>query len=136
MQYDTENSGEFKAIKTDVNGYYGIAYSDGILMNDRGTGNGTIANMKWVINTYSGNSVSDSGSRYKFFLVESYSKPTDIESVFTEKPAYILTKEELLQSEGARIYGLDGRYVNNIMNAAPGVYLVLKDGKTYKIFLK
>lgn len=70
MQYGTATSGDFQLEMSEVNGYYGIKYSDGSLLNNRGTANGEIANMKWVVNTYSGNSVTDAGSRYKFTLVE------------------------------------------------------------------
>ena len=135
MQYDTESSGEFQVIKADATDYFGIAYNDGTLMNNRGTANGSAANMKWVINTYSGNSVSDSGSRYKFTLVESY-EPTAIENILNEKPLYSYTKEELTHTEGIRVYGLDGRYIADIMGIEPGVYLIMKDGKVSKIFLK
>lgn len=136
LQYETDNEGSFQVIKTDETGYYGIAYNDGTLMNDRGTANGAAANMKWVINTYSGNSVTDDGSRYKFTLVESLNKPTSIENVSTEKPLYSYTKEELANTKGIRIYSIDGRYINDVMGIAPGVYLIMKDGKTSKIFLK
>lgn len=135
MQYDTESSGEFQVIKADATDYFGIAYNDGTLMNNRGTANGSAANMKWVINTYSGNSVSDSGSRYKFTLVESY-EPTAIENILNEKPLYSYTKAELANAEGIRVYGLDGRYIADIMGIEPGVYLIMKDGKVSKIFLK
>ena len=45
LQYATEKAGEFQVIMTGTEGYYSFA-SDGILMNDRGTGNGAAANMK------------------------------------------------------------------------------------------
>ena len=70
LQYGTSTSGEFQLVTSEVDGYYGIAYSDGTLMNNRGTANGSAVNMKWVINTYNNNSTTDSGSRYKFTLVE------------------------------------------------------------------
>ena len=70
LQYGTSTSGEFQLVTSESEGYYGIAYSDGTLMNDRGTANGSAVNMKWVINTYNNNSTTDSGSRYKFTLVE------------------------------------------------------------------
>ena len=70
LQYGTPTSGEFQLVTSESEGYYGIAYSDGTLMNDRGTANGSAVNMKWVINTYNNNSTTDSGSRYKFTLVE------------------------------------------------------------------
>lgn len=70
MQYGTTTSGDFQLEMSEVNGYYGIKYSDGSLLNNRGTANGEIANMKWVVNNYTGNSVTDAGSRYKFTLVE------------------------------------------------------------------
>lgn len=70
LQYATSTSGEFQLVTSEVDGYYGIAYSDGTLMNNRGTANGSAVNMKWVINTYNNNSTTDSGSRYKFTLVE------------------------------------------------------------------
>ena len=70
LQYATSTSGEFQLVTSEVDGYYGIAYSDGTLMNNRGTANGSAVNMNWVINTYNNNSTTDSGSRYKFTLVE------------------------------------------------------------------
>ena len=70
LQYGTSTSGEFQLVTSESEGYYGIAYSDGTLMNDRGTANGSAVNMNWVINTYNNNSTTDSGSRYKFTLVE------------------------------------------------------------------
>lgn len=69
MQYGTEEAGEFQLISTGTFGRYAIKTSNGDLLNDRGTGNGTAANMKWVINTYSGITLNDAGSNYKFVSV-------------------------------------------------------------------
>lgn len=69
MQYGTETSGEFQLVATGTMGRYAIKTSNGDLLNTRGTGNGTAANMKWVINTYSGITVTDQGSMYKFVAV-------------------------------------------------------------------
>lgn len=69
MQYGTATSGEFQLIATGTMGRYAIKTPNGDLLNTRGTGNGTAANMKWVINTYSGITVTDPGSMYKFVAV-------------------------------------------------------------------
>lgn len=69
MQYGTEEAGEFQLVSTGTFGRYAIKASNGDILNDRGTGNGTAANMKWVINTYSGITLNDAGSNYKFVAV-------------------------------------------------------------------
>lgn len=69
MQYDTEASGEFQLISIGTIGRYAIKAPNGDILNDRGTGNGSAANMKWVINTYSGITLNDAGSNYKFTAV-------------------------------------------------------------------
>lgn len=69
MQYDTEASGEFQLISIGTIGRYAIKAPNGDILNDRGTGNGSAANMKWVINTYSGIKLDDPGSIYKFTAV-------------------------------------------------------------------
>lgn len=77
LQYGTETSGEFQLIKTSYTSYYCLQIG-GDLLNDRGTGNGDAANMKWVINTYNGHTFNsnDPGSRYSFTLVSSESAKT------------------------------------------------------------
>ena len=72
MQYGTATSGEFQLVFSGELGYYGIQ-ADGQLLNDRGTGNGSAANMKWVINTYTNNQINDPGSRYIFRPVDATS---------------------------------------------------------------
>lgn len=69
MQYDTEASGEFQLISIGTIGRYAIKAPNGDILNDRGTANGSAANMKWVINTYSGITLNDAGSNYKFTAV-------------------------------------------------------------------
>lgn len=77
LQYGTETPGEFQLIKTGHTSYYNLQIG-GDLLNDRGTGNGDAANMKWVINTYTGHTFNsnDPGSRYCFTLVSSESEET------------------------------------------------------------
>lgn len=69
MQYDTKDAGEFQLISIGSIGRYAIKAPNGDILNDRGTGNGSMANMKWVINTYSGIQLTDPGSQYKFTAV-------------------------------------------------------------------
>ena len=69
MQYETEEAGEFQLISIGSFGRYAIKAPNGDLLNDRGTANGSTANMKWVINTYSGFQLTDPGSQYKFTAV-------------------------------------------------------------------
>lgn len=136
IQYDTESSGNFQILKSDNAGYYGISYN-GILMNDRGTGNGSAANMKWVINTYANNNLDDNGSRYRFILEEEDVAPSGIEFVSDSSQARAMTRDELINEEGLRIYGYDGRYVPDIKNAPNGIYIVItKDNESYKVILK
>lgn len=136
IQYNTVNSGNFKILKTDYAGYYGISYN-GILMNDRGTGNGAAANMKWVINTYTNNNLDDNGSRYRFILEEENVAPSGVEFVSDSSQVRAMTRNELINEEGLRIYGYDGRYVPDIKNAPNGIYIVItKDNESYKVILK
>ena len=65
MQYGTATSGEFQLVFSGELGYYGIKAGNDLL-NDRGTANGSAANMAWVVNTYTNNQISDPGSCYIF----------------------------------------------------------------------
>lgn len=69
MQYETQEAGEFQLISTGSLGRYAIRAANGDVLNNRGTGNGTVANMKWVVNTYQNIDVADPGSTYKFVSV-------------------------------------------------------------------
>lgn len=69
MQYGTETSGDFRTEVTTYENEFAIYAPNGDMLNTRGTGNGTGANMKWVINTYQNNSTNDNGSRFKFIEV-------------------------------------------------------------------
>lgn len=84
MQYGTENSGEFQLVATGTMGRYAIKTANGDLLNTRGTGNGTAANMKWVINTYSGITETDPGSMYKFVAVPGNSIADLIENQYNQ----------------------------------------------------
>lgn len=130
LQYATEKAGEFQVIMTGTEGYYSFA-SDGILMNDRGTGNGAAANMKWVISTYSGNNITDPGSIYKFTSV---SNPvTGIETF--EADVRHMTRQELASVVGVKLYDTKGRRMKNV-NAVPnGFYIVKAFSDSYKIYL-
>lgn len=69
MQYNTQSAGEFQLVATEKGNEYGIAASNGDLLNTRGTGNAGYVNMSWVINTYNNNTTNDNGSRFKFIEV-------------------------------------------------------------------
>lgn len=130
LQYATEKAGEFQVIMTGTEGCYGFA-SDGILMNDRGTGNGAAANMKWVISNYSGNGISDPGSIYKFTSV---SNPvTGIETL--EADVRHMTRQELASVVGVKLYDTKGRRMKNVNAVSNGFYIVKASSDSYKIYL-
>lgn len=92
MQYGTSTSGEFQLVSTGTFGRYAIKAPNGDILNDRGTANGTAANMKWVINTYSGITLDDAGSNYKFVPVQGTSVGGLIEALYQkyqEKADYV-----------------------------------------------
>lgn len=92
MQYDTEAAGEFQLISTGTIGRYAIKAPNGDILNDRGTANGSAANMKWVINTYSGITLDDAGSNYKFTAVPGNSISgliTELYKKYQENAAYV-----------------------------------------------
>ena len=117
MQYKADRAGDLQLIKTNYDGYYGIK-AGGILISDRGTSHGSDANRNWVIMTYSGNSISDLGSRYRFNYVG-----LDLATAITQPP--------FARPGNPEIYTIDGRKVNNINSH--GVYIIRENGVTRKI---
>lgn len=113
LQYGTEiEPSEMEIVATGTPGVYAVRV-DGDLMNDRGTGNGAAASMKWVVNTYSGNSVADAGSRYVFTAVD---------------PAGIgMTDAANAPGSGPEWYNLAGVRLAG-EPAVPGIYIVRKNG--------
>lgn len=134
LQYGTEESGQFQIVKSDNNELYGFS-ADGQLLNDRGTANGAAANMKWVINTYAGNSVKDAGSVYRF--ISEGSESTGINSLTSKDNLSVkaFSRYELSQLKEAKVYSLDGKKVHNVYRADSGVYAVKYKATTMMVYL-
>ena len=131
MQYGTESAGEFQVIKSASTGYYGFS-SNGTLMNDRGTRNGSAVNMTWIIGTYSGNNVSDPASIYKFTQV------TNITDGIASAESDVLpaSRAALAKTHGLKLYDAQGRRVKNISSAPAGVYIVKQSNDSYKVHIR
>ena len=117
MQYKADRAGDLQLIKTNYDGYYGIK-AGGILISDRGTSHGSDANRNWVIMTYSGNSISDLGSRYRFNYVG-----LDLATAITQPP--------FARPNNLEIYTVDGRKANSINSH--GVYIIRENGVARKV---
>lgn len=129
LQYGTATSGDFQIHKSDSEGYYGFS-ATGIYMNDRGTSHGTAANMKWVVATYSGNGLTDTGSLYRF--ISEGSVPTAITSVPTDNPRPG-TRHELAAMKDVTVYSTDGRRMTRIDSMPDGIYIVRHDREAYAV---
>ena len=110
LQYGVSATpGTFQMLYSGVEGYYGLQIS-GDLMCDRGSSRGDAVNMAWCVMTYSGNSLSDVGSRWLFTLMGDVS--TAIPSITAPNAT-------------TNIYDVQGRRV--IAPTQHGIYII--DGK-------
>lgn len=104
--------GTFQMLYSGVEGYYGLQIG-GDLMCDRGSSRGDAVNMAWCVMTYSGNSLSDKGSRYLFTYagdvatgVPSLNARTPFSAVY-----YDLQGRRVLSPVGHGIYILEGKKI-------------------------
>ena len=132
LQYGTESAGEFQLIKSATSDYYGFS-SDGTLMNDRGTRNGSAVNMTWVIATYSGNNVSDPASIYKFTQVKN---PVTGIAQAADDSVRGVSRQELSRIHGLKLYDTQGKRVKNLGEAPSGIYIVKQSKDAYKVCLR
>ena len=133
LQYGTKTTGEFQLIKTGYTSYYCLQIG-GDLLNDRGTANGTAANMKWVINTYSGHTFNsdDPGSRYHFTLVsnESIETLTNWKESILTTIGYVGSYPESCRAEIENVNTIEDKYRFESTHSK----ITLQDGGYY--FLK
>ncbi len=90
--------------------------------------------MLWVVNGYSGNSVSDAGSRYRF-IPRSSKIVTGIKGVElpVDRP---MTRAELAKmGDKVQVYDLRGIRVRDIRNADRGLYIIRTATDAYKVAL-
>ena len=86
--------------------------------------------MKWVVATYSGNSLTDTGSLYRF--ISEGSVPTAITSVPTDNPRPG-TRHELAAMKDVTVYSTDGRRMTRIDSMPDGIYIVRHGREAYAV---
>lgn len=133
VQFGDGTPSQFQLVKTSNNSTYGLQVLN-TLLNNRGSANGEAANMLWVVNGYSGNSVSDAGSRYRF-IPRSSKIVTGIKGVElpVDRP---MTRAELAKmGDKVQVYDLRGIRVRDIRNADRGLYIIRTATDAYKVAL-
>lgn len=134
LQYGGEKGTLFQLVKSAKDDYYGLRVG-AVLLNDRGTGNGEQANMQWVVNSYSGNSVSDLGSIHRFTFVREAT--VDHIRQVSQGAARRVTREELSRlGDEVSIYTLSGSLVKDVRRAESGIYVVQTKNEAYTVLLK
>lgn len=112
LQYGVSATpGTFQMLYSGTEGYYGLQIG-GDLMCDRGSSKGDAVNMAWCVMTYSGNSLSDKGSRYLFTYAGDV--PTGIKTPMAGQgiPVYYdLQGRRVVTPAGHGIYITSGRKV-------------------------
>lgn len=114
LQYGVSTTpGVFQMLYSGTEGYYGLQIG-GDLMCDRGSSRGDAVNMAWCVMTYSGNSLSDKGSRYLFTFagdVATGVRPPFVSGSGHSPAWYDLQGRRITAPAGSGIYIIDGKKV-------------------------